>query len=181
MPSNWAAPHNGPAKGQEDQEGAPWLIPPAKPKTGFSPLLCKQARHISQALTSGTMRKLLIKVAQLTDDTHRNKAQTRVDGDRSSAHNDWVNGHSGGHKLNDAASNSLSYHAVQPALPTAQTHTPCHIHLRVTVLHENHQKKLTPNTTGWDTEHLQRASSASRLHLICTSGQLNTRLLRCPN
>jgi len=87
VPSNWAAPHNGPAEGREDQEGAPWLVPPAKPKTGFSPLLRKQARHVSQALI-GTTRKLLIEVAQLTDDTHRNKAQARVDGDRSSAHND---------------------------------------------------------------------------------------------
>lgn len=68
-PSNRAAPHSGPAGGQEAQEGVAWLIPPAKSKTGLSPLLRKQAGHISQALTSGTMRKLLIRAAPLGDDT----------------------------------------------------------------------------------------------------------------
>lgn len=68
-PSNRAAPHTGLAGGQEAQEGVAWLIPPAKSKTGLIPLLRKQARHISQALTSGTMRKLLIRAARLGDDT----------------------------------------------------------------------------------------------------------------
>lgn len=79
--SNWAAPHNGPGEGQEDQEGTLWLIPPAKSKTGLGPLLRKQARHISQALTSAATEETSYQSSTTQNDTEtKHKPERMVEG-----------------------------------------------------------------------------------------------------